>query len=267
VSLTGKEQAVRIVVLSPHRDDAAFSLTLAIEAWLKAGFRVEVLNCFTRSEYAPYSDADSIHPHDRRSYVTALREREDKAWLRQLGTGVTITDLNLKDAPLRLRCSADEVCNMKVDATEKAFLKIEAWFRHDQADAVVLPLALGAHVDHLTARDAALAGLNVAIPRAFYEDLPYAARPGAAEQIEAVALTLGRTLTCGFVENSKTTNEAVVRKRKAALCYDSQVDDDVIDSIAHFSSRYEGKERLWMNEMWRTSRRMNKSKADFMEAS
>jgi len=38
---------MKITVLSPHRDDAAFSVGLAIAEWLNAGYAVEVVNCFT----------------------------------------------------------------------------------------------------------------------------------------------------------------------------------------------------------------------------
>ena len=41
------------------------------------------------------------------------------------------------------------------------------------------------------------------------------------------------------------------RKRKLALCYDSQIADAGIEQIAEFSRQYEGRERLWANKEWR----------------
>ena len=69
------------VVLSPHRDDAAFSLGLAVDSWLAAGHSVSVLNFFTQSAYAPYSDVETLHANDRVSFVSAVRRREDVAIL------------------------------------------------------------------------------------------------------------------------------------------------------------------------------------------
>ena len=68
---------MKIVVVSPHRSDAAFSLGLAVGSWLEQGHTVEVMNVFTRTEHAPYSDVDSLHPNDRMSFASAVRKRED----------------------------------------------------------------------------------------------------------------------------------------------------------------------------------------------
>ena len=244
---------MKIVVLSPHRDDAAFSLSLAIAAWLKQGNRITVLNCFTRSDYAPYSDAASIHPNDRMSYVTALRLREDVSWQRHFGPHLLRTELNLKDAPLRLHCSADEVCSLPVNPHDKALFKIRAAIEQLAPDALVIPLALGAHVDHLTARDAALPLYSDTLPFAFYEDLPYAARPGAADLIESLAHTLAPGLHPVFAEAPTDPSLAQQRKRTLALSYDSQIDDDVTEQIAAFCLNYDGRERLWANPAWHRS--------------
>jgi LmbE family N-acetylglucosaminyl deacetylase len=268
---------VKIAVVSPHRDDAALSLGLSIGAWIEAGHSVTVVNCFTRSEYAPFSDADSLHANDRLHYVTALRLREDVAWQKQYPGRLTLHDLNLKDAPLRLHCGLDEVCGRAVNPVDKAFVKIPKALEGLRADALVLPLALGAHVDHVTARDAAMqfadargdvasgsaadaksavADDGAAIACAFYEDLPYAARLGAVDQIEPLAAGLGMQLAPVFGGQLGSAGEpwdvaaAVKRKRRLALCYDSQIDDETIDAVASFCERYDGRERLWANAAW-----------------
>ena len=55
----------------------------------------------------------------------------------------------------------------------------------------MLPLGLGGHVDHVTARDVALscAGYEVR-PVAFYEEIPEAVGEGAEEAIEAAVVSL-----------------------------------------------------------------------------
>ena len=78
---------------------------------------------------------------------------------------LTLTDLNLKDAPLRLHCGADEVFGRAADASEKMVAKIRRALEMSKAGALVLPLGLSGHVDYVTARDVALsAHVDVGVP-------------------------------------------------------------------------------------------------------
>ncbi len=244
---------MKIVVVSPHRDDAAFSLGLAVSAWLAAGHSVEVLNCFTRSEYAPFSDADSLHSNDRMSFVTALRGREDECWRKLCGNKLSLTDLHLKDAPIRFHCSLQELAGQAIRPEEKAFLKIQTAVR-TCTNPLVLPLGLGGDVDHLTAREAALSVIGSSTPCAFYEDWPGSSAPEALSA-ENTAVELAQRLSCDlrpvYVGPKTEPAAAVARKRTLALCYDSQVDTDEVTRIAEACIRYGGRERLWANELWR----------------
>jgi LmbE family N-acetylglucosaminyl deacetylase len=247
---------VKITVVSPHRGDAAFALGLAVEAWLGRGHAVEVVSCFTRSEFAPYSDVGSVHANDRVSFVTAVRKREDEAWRKQLGSAkLTLTDLNLKDAPLRLHCGADEVFGRAAVASEKVVAKIRRALEMSKPGALVLPLGLSGHVDYVTARDVALSALpTVGFPVAFYEELPYAVGDGGDAAIEAAVaqlpLTVQSKLEPMFATEAREADEAVARRRRIAWCYDSQMDERATTAIAEFCRRYEGRERMWGNAAW-----------------
>lgn len=251
---------MKITVVSPHRGDAAFALGLSIGAWLREGHAVEVVSCFTRSEFAPYSDVGSVHRNDRVSFVTAVRKREDEAWRKQVGAAkLTITDLNLKDAPLRLHIGADEVFGRVADASEKVVSKIKRALEMSKAGAWVLPLGLGGHVDHVTARDVALSALATeAIPVAFYEELPEAGAVTGDEAIDAavVQLTLAvqSTLEPVFAggDGLGDVEDSVAKKRRVAWCYDSQIDEAATTGIAEFCRRFEGRERIWANAAWRS---------------
>ncbi len=194
-----RERYLKICVVSPHRDDACFSLGLSLVRWAHAGHRIRVLNCFTRSAFAPYSDADTVHQNDRTSYVSAMREKEDKVFVRRV-PGAGLIDLRLKDAPLRFRCGVDEVFRRALDEADPAIAKIasalEKRVGSEDAELLLLPLGLGAHVDHITARHAAM---PFALPLAcgFYEDLPYASREGADQEIEADAAETWKSGTAG----------------------------------------------------------------------
>ena len=247
-----------ITVVSPHRGDAAFSLGLAVEAWLAQGHAIEVVSCFTRSEFAPYSDADSVHANDRMSFVTAVRRREDEAWRKQYGAAkLTLTDLNLKDAPARLHCGPEQVFRRAPDVSEKVASKIRRALELSSPGATVLPLGLSGHVDHVTARDLAMSVQKAALPLAFYEELPYSAAAGeesiedAVKQLSAaLRIDLQPTFASGPHAHA-AMEEAVLRKRRLALCYDSQIDECVTSEIANFSRSYLGRERLWANAAWR----------------
>lgn len=251
---------MKITVISPHRGDAALALGLAVEAWLAEGHAVEVVNCFTRSEFAPYSDAGSVHANDRASFVSAVRKREDEAWRRRHGASkLTITDLNLKDAPLRLHCGADEVFGRAADASEKIVAKIRIALEKSKAGALLLPLGLGGHVDHVTARDVVLSLIPTGVPLAFYEEIPEAAGLGAEAAIEAEALALSLAVQSPLEAllvgtggaDGDALDAAVMRKRRVAWCYDSQMDEAVTTEVAEFCRRYAGRERVWANEAWR----------------
>ena len=244
---------MKILVVSPHRDDAAFSLGLAIGTWLEGGHKVHVVNCFTRSEFAPYSEVDHLHPNDRMPRISAIRSREDQAWLRLYGPGLSLSDLNLKDAPLRRHTPLENVCSIPVDPADKAILKVGKAIERETPGVLLLPLGLGSHVDHLTVRDALLPASHTDLPVAFYEDLPDAAKPIVADTIATVAESLHGDLLPAFAAAPSDSRAATDRKRRLALCYDSQVDTEVTEEIAGFCERYEGRERLWANPAWRAS--------------
>ena len=244
---------MKITVLSPHRDDAAFSVGLAIEVWMGAGHVIEVVNCFTQSRYSPLEDVGHVEEDDLQSYVTASRHREDVAWSRMYGSTVMLEDLELVDAPQRLHCSVDDVCGFPPRRDDAALESITSELQRTVKDALVLPLGMGDHVDHITARLAAEAGWPETFPIAFYEDLPYSARPGIADEIEGRVASLSARLQPGFVCEPGGEAAAIRRKRDFALCYPSQIDAEVVDQIAQFGVRYGGRERLWMNDAFRRS--------------
>jgi LmbE family N-acetylglucosaminyl deacetylase len=254
---------LNILVLSPHRDDAAFSISLSIAHWLAVGHRVTLLNIFTRSLYAPYSDADTVHENDRLTYVSAMRKKEDESFLKRL-PGLTMIDLNLKDAPIRLRCDSAIVCDMEVSPNDTAIPKIAkaltAQVEGTRAlHALVIPLALGHHVDHRVVRDAALP-FTTNLPTAFYEDLPYATRDGVRIDLtrfrEDANTRLHEPLHPVLVHGTHSQPSAF--RLKIATLYASQIDQQLAETIANFSHRYQGAERLWANDLWLKNATANK---------
>jgi LmbE family N-acetylglucosaminyl deacetylase len=253
---------MKILVVTAHRGDAALSLGLGIGTWLAAGHSVAVLNCFTRSADAPFSDAGSLHPNDRMSFVSAVRKREDEAWAKLYPKvtypgKLTFNELNLKDAPLRLHIEPAQVYGLQPDPTEKATLKIEKAVQTSGAEVLIAPLALARHIDHTTARDATVRGLASDLSVALYEDMPQALKM-TEDSIEAIAheISLGLRMNFGATYPLPPLSEveqqvAVDRKRRLAWCYDSILDEETTLHIAKFCLRYQGRERLWGNAAWR----------------
>jgi LmbE family N-acetylglucosaminyl deacetylase len=255
------EPHLKILILSPHRDDAAFSLSIAITNWLTARHTVTILNIFTRSRYAPYSDAAFVHENDELSYVSAMRLREDEHFLRRithdlpkgLKSNLHMVDLNLKDAPIRLRIPLEELGDTPINPVDHAIEKIhKALTKQSEAGAVealALPAALGNHLDHLTVREAAMS-FTANLPSAFYEDLPYATtHPSAATDLEAMreaAAKRNEPLSPVLYQ----IDSAVEYKRRLVLGYASQIDGEAGTLISEFATRYNGGERLWVNQSW-----------------
>ncbi len=246
-----------MTVVSPHRGDAALALGLSVETWLAEGHAVTIVNAFTRSEFAPYSDVGSVHENDRMSFASAVRKREDESWAKLYRGKLTLVDLNLKDAPLRLHCGTDEVFGLQVNAAEKAFVKIQKAVVASRADALVLPLGLGGHIDHVTAREAGLAGRGGEQPLAFYEELPEALELRAAGELESrvgeMAMMLRMELEPVFLGDARSGEAlavGVARRRKVAWCYDSQMNEEETAAVSEYVMAYEGRERLWANEVW-----------------
>jgi hypothetical protein len=236
--------------------------------WLTSRHTVTLLNVFTRSRYAPYSDAAFVHENDELSYVSAMRLREDELFLRRikeslpkgLKNNLNMHDLNLKDAPIRLRVPIDQACNTPVNSADPSLEKIgRALTRRSELgtmEAIVLPAGLGNDVDHLTVREAAMPFV-ASLPAAFYEDLPsLATHPSATADLETLnsaANERNDPLTEIVCHIGEPAAAAVVRKRKLVLNYASQIDDEAGDVISNFAARYDGGERLWANKLWNSS--------------
>ncbi len=190
-----------------------------------------------------------------------MRLREDEAFLRRITQNLPkglknhlhMADLNLKDAPIRLRIPLEELSDTPVNPADSAISKIQKALTHHHEqgtlEALVIPAAIGDHVDHLTVREAAMAFI-ADLPVAFYEDLPYATtHPSAATDLEA--------LREAAEKRSQPLSPVVYRiesaielKRKLVLGYASQIDDETGTLIADFAQRYNGGERLWANHQW-----------------
>jgi hypothetical protein len=62
---------------------------------------------------------------------------------------------------------------------------------------------------------------------------------------------VGAELMPVFASEALEVDAAIKRKRRLALCYDSQIEDATAERMAAFCAQYGGRERLWGNAAWR----------------
>ena len=154
--------------LSPHYDDAAFSLG----AWIAGQPGGLLVNIFTRSEYTHDKVATGVDA------VSALRAAEDRVFASRFGLDQVA--LGLEEPSLRGRGSRDASGVDEDAGLLRAPLTalLDQWV--DGETVVFCPAGIGGHVNHLATR---LVAWEWAVARGreqqvrFYEDLPYASRP------------------------------------------------------------------------------------------
>ena len=221
----------QIQIISPHQDDAAFSLGSVLAELSRCGISVMIVNCLTVSGYAPFSALKTPRA------VSRLRHCEDVEFAGRLGANTSIIDLGCLDAPLRLGTACEHVCGLR-PAFDPARRNLSRKLRDVLGAApAILPLGLGGHVDHVLARDEAL--LAGGSPLAFYEELPYAYRSADVDREARDILS-----NCGmqaFPHLCGATGAAF--KRKLIGAYRSQASSAGLDQITSYRG---GTERLWM---------------------
>ncbi len=241
-----------ITVLSPHCDDASFSLGVALRSWSAASIKLQVLNFFTQSAYAPHSSAQTV------GEISTAREEEDRKALAFIHSGIQVISLNLLDAPLRLRLPFSQITqeesSLRITPQELSDLS-QTIQQHCTGSLVVAPLGLGNHVDHLAVLRAACNSLAPAV-LAFYEDLPYATWTSSSDlqaRLEWIEGMRGTPLEPFLVQSQ----DAVQQKRQLAGFYQSQITAEEADNIARHAKIYDNGERIWTpvnSQSWKVIR-------------
>ena len=221
----------KTIIISPHLDDAAFSLGAAL---LDRRFmNPTIVSVFTRSRYRIDGCGDV-------EQVTSERQTEDIVACRALSIGCRY--LGFEDASLRapyadeaeymrpnLNVSSDPVWD-NVCIALRTLLTQHNWHR------VVLPLGVGNHIDHRIVRDAALYGLRNSTKVLFFQDLTY-----DRDECEIAEL-------CAQIGVKKELIfQTSAQDRKFALCefYASQIDGGIRSSLIGAMEKHGG-ERVWV---------------------
>jgi len=201
------------VAVSPHLDDAVFSVGGTVAALVAAGWRVRVVTCFTASVADPSPFALSTQLDKGLGpdvdYM-ALRRAEDTAALAHLGAEPV--HLPLPEAPHRGYTSAPDLFagHHPDDAVAGPLADALAPLLRD-ADRVLAPQAIGDHVDHRVVVDVVAA---LRPDASFWRDTPYVLRRPDAPSWRGVPPGKEHPVDVGAHLDAKAA---------AACCYATQV--------------------------------------------
>ena len=201
---------MRVLAVSPHLDDAAFSVGGTLAALADAGHEVTVLTCFTRSVPDPTGFALACQTDKglgpEVDYL-AVRRAEDRAAMAVLGAAPV--HLDLAEAPHRGYESAAGLF-AGVHSGDDVWRAVRAHLEERDADLWLAPQGLGGHVDHLQVLRA-VAGLDR--PVLWWRDSPYVLRDPAAVP--------GPQLPQGLSQVELPQER--VRRADACACYATQL--------------------------------------------
>ena len=229
---------LKINILSPHIDDAAFGLALTISRCANNQVPVTIINCFTVTKWTAIAVANK-----EVSAVSQLRKDEDAAFYKTLNNQIRIINLDLLDAPLRNGYIFQE---QSFQPNELALIEELQGLLEAHVDGLLLcPLGIGHHIDHAICR-AAVVKLYKKIPVLFYEDLPYAKRI-TQQQIELHIKELEQELGVDLSHHIDGLLNCTINKEQVVRLYKSQMNDEICAEIIAHMNALKG-ERIWGEE-------------------
>jgi hypothetical protein len=229
-----------IEIISPHIDDAAFSLANYIQQQIKEHQPLRIINCFSISDYHVGTEKLDLQQ------VTNIRKSEDNAFRGFLDNKIEFIYLDLNDAPIRgyAKCTFDGTFRpddqLQIEKLYNYFIKGE------NSTQFIAPLGLGDHIDHIIC-NSAICKLDPNSIRAFYEDLPYAGRMSESEIIVKVKLIEARLRI--RLQPVIVGKAFVDSKEDICRLYKTQIKDWYIEKIRHHLMRLQGGERLWVKKI------------------
>lgn len=233
----------KYIILSPHSDDVAFSLSaFIINNNLKD---THVLTLFSRSTCTVKNEVTDVE------IVTRIRKKEDEQFFKLCKSKVELFYFDFLDAPIRLNIKEENVCSSYNSTLDESLLnKIEyALLDLTTNDSIILsPLGLGRHIDHLLVRDVAFRLLQSNYKVGFYEDLPYAGTITLLETktiINQINTDYNLNLKPAILNSNMTIDEKV----RTCSIYSSQIENSTIERIKAYHSQFDFtlvSERIWL---------------------
>lgn len=225
---------MKINILSPHIDDAAYGLALTISQLVQNRNEVTIINCFTITKWTIRYVAKDMKE------ISLLRKKEDQEFYKCYNAPINIVNLDMKDAPLR-NGYIFQYKPLEPDEWQQVE-KIKNYLLEETDGILFCPLAIGNHVDHVICREAVIQ-LYPKIPVIFFEDLPYASRI-SEDQILSEIKSLEKILQVQFISRIEGFENCSINKEENIRLYDTQINDEICSEIISHMNHLSG-ERLW----------------------
>ncbi len=183
--------------------------------------------------------------------ISYIRRTEDLAFVEAVNG--TLIDLDFPEAPLRGMVKKYGVVRAPVNTEEEAISFVESQeifhkvadrlgsFLKMDWDLILLPIAIGNHIDHLIVHFAAKKALSSYENVMFYEDCPYAGRISMKEVDRVVKERLGEKATPVVIGFPKLFG----RWKRVFWYYRSQIEYGWDLQLEECKKRYGIAERLW----------------------
>jgi hypothetical protein len=226
---------VNILVISPHYDDAPLSLGQSMLDGELSHHEVTVAIVFGRSNFTRW-----FTPTERRApLATGIRRFEEFVNSRRFGYSTRIARHD--ESILRLKKSrAEDFLDIEIDPrSDPAFETVMGDMRQwaNKADAVVVPLSVGDHIDHRVTTTVGADLLSEGVPVTFYEDRPYV-NFSESPELEGLAASYATDLA------PRPVSGPITKKKYEMTWYPSQLSQ--LFSDANTVDVTEGRvERLW----------------------
>jgi len=225
---------MKINILSPHIDDAAYGLALTISRCVKSNIPVTIINCFTVTKWTVVFVSRDIKE------VSLLRKKEDAEFYQAYNAPINIINLDLLDAPLRNGYIFQE---KPLQPNEwKVIEHLKSYLESNIDGLLLCPLAIGNHIDHAICREAVLHLYNK-MKVLFFEDLPYANRMTENEILSHLR-ELEKRLDVKLVNHIIGFQNCAINKEQNIRLYKSQLNEEICAEIMAHMNNLSG-ERLW----------------------
>lgn len=232
---------VRILLLSPHADDVAYSLG-GVVAQLSMQADLHLLTIFGQSGWAlPQASGEKSA-----AAISAEREQEDRAYCGRRRMGYKI--LKFPDSFIMGYDQQAELSSVAADdlRTPDVVKQILYAVSNLAPQIVIAPCGLGGHVDHQIVRIAAdmLEDVDVL----YYEDLPYSSKLSLSEierQLSNQCLTPAMTIDI---------TSALQGKCEDMRGYRSQTSESTITEMLLHAARIGAGSGIYAERLWRRIR-------------
>lgn len=218
-----------ITFISPHQDDIALSLACFLYQLALKKRDIQVVNCFTQSSYAPYSD------FTLRKDITNMRNLEDRNFYAQVDPSGAFHIYNLSEPDSLIRLSNQDLDYHLLDRpldTEDIIdcFRIRKKLIGLIKGIVMLPMAIEYHIDHVLACLAGLSTITTCDNLCFYLDVPSWLRTEMQDICKRVD-TVENMIACKLVPYIYSS-EYNWDKRALSTIYKSQISEQELNAFA-----------------------------------